>query len=71
MKATDLCTIFANALDNALEAVKDLEEKWIDIRIRQQWRMLFITFRNPTEEEMQGPVPHNKPPVYRSLQIWI
>lgn len=71
IKATDLCTIFANALDNALEAVKDLEEKWIDIRIRQQWRMLFITFRNPTEEEMQGPVPHNKPPVYRSLQIWI
>ena len=71
IKATDLCTIFANALDNALEAVKDLEEKWIDIRIRQQGRMLFITFRNPTEEEMQGPVPHNKPPVYRSLQIWI
>ena len=50
IKATDLCTIFANALDNALEAVKDLEEKWIDIRIRQQGRMLFITFRNPTEE---------------------
>ena len=51
IKATDLCTIFANALDNALEAVKDLEEKWIDIRIRQQGRMLFITFRNPTEEK--------------------
>lgn len=54
VKATDLCTIFANALDNALEAAErqqNEKRKWIYIRIRRQNAMLALVFRNPADAE--------------------
>ncbi len=60
VKATDLCTIFANALDNALEAVKELEEKWIEIRIGRQNQMMVLGFRNPTQEKEIVPAGHSR-----------
>ena len=49
---TDLCTIFANALDNALEAqtgeqAQKMKEKWIYVQIRHQNGMLNLLFENP------------------------
>lgn len=49
VRATDICTIFANALDNALESLMNQEEspKWISVYIRQQGGILSLTFQNP------------------------
>ena len=49
VRATDICTIFANAMDNALESLMGQEAgpKWISIRIRQQRGILSLTFQNP------------------------
>ena len=49
--AIDLCTIFSNAIDNAVEALKDscVSEKAIQIQFKQQGVMQFLMFRNPVE----------------------
>lgn len=49
--AIDLCTIFSNAIDNAVEALKDscVPEKEIQIQFKQQNAMQFIMFRNPVK----------------------
>lgn len=49
--AIDLCTIFSNALDNALEALKNssVPEKEIQIQCKRQNTMQFFMFRNPVE----------------------
>lgn len=52
IRPTDLCILFANALDNALEAQTDqIAGKWIRVKIRHQNDMLNLTFENPTVEE--------------------
>lgn len=45
----DICTIFANALDNAIEAVAELDsnKRWIRIEISHQEQILFVRFINP------------------------
>lgn len=46
----DLCTIFGNALDNAIEGlaqVTDPDRRRIQIRMTQENRLLFIRFENP------------------------
>lgn len=47
----DLCTILANALDNAIEATSNIDDKnkWIKFHIKVQGNMLFLSFTNPTE----------------------
>lgn len=52
IKATDICTLFSNALDNALEAQAKWEEqnpqeKWIRVQICRQGRMICLCFENP------------------------
>ncbi len=49
---TDICTIFANALDNAMEAVirADIPEAVITITIKREKRFLYISFTNPCTE---------------------
>lgn len=46
----DLCTILANALDNAIEATANLEKshKWIKLEIKVHGKMLFLSFSNPS-----------------------
>ncbi|WP_027398447.1 sensor histidine kinase [Anaerovorax odorimutans] len=50
--AIDLCTIFSNAIDNAVEALKDscIPEKEIQIQFKQQNSIQFLMFCNPVEQ---------------------
>lgn len=59
LEAVDICTIFANALDNALEALDNtsLTERWIKLNISMQGDLLFLRFANPVWQsglELQG-----------------
>ena len=49
----DICTIFSNALDNALEYLEGAQpaEKWIRIRISGQGNMWLFQFENPVMED--------------------
>lgn len=51
--AIDLCTIFSNAIDNAVEAVKEsaVPEKEIQIQFKQQNSLQFLMFRNPISQD--------------------
>ena len=50
----DWCTIFANALDNAIEYVTSAAvDRWIQVSINRQKDMLLITFINPVKDGMQ------------------
>ena len=49
MKPVDICTIFANALDNAIEACENLPEKskkWIRLALKKTDRFFSITLSN-------------------------
>lgn len=50
--AIDLCTIFSNAIDNAVESLKDnyFPKKEIQIQFNQKNGMQFFMFRNPVEK---------------------
>lgn len=51
----DLCTIFGNALDNAIEGllpVADPDLRRIQVRMTQENSLLFIRFENPYEHEL-------------------
>lgn len=52
MDPVDVCTIFANAIDNAIEAQKDLNdrEKRIQVSFVRQHAMQYIRIENPAEE---------------------
>lgn len=55
MMATDICTIFSNALDNALEALgrqNKEKSKWISIEIKQHNGLLSLIFRNPVCDDV-------------------
>lgn len=45
----DLCTIFSNAADNGIEALRDshISDKVLEIRFKRQGEMQLIMFRNP------------------------
>lgn len=51
----DICTIFSNALDNAIEALVRLEtfdfEPWIEIQCSDQGSAQLIAFENPTDSQ--------------------
>ena len=52
---TDLCIIFGNILDNALESAIKLEDniaKEINISVNKKKDYLFITITNPTKDEV-------------------
>lgn len=50
----DICTIFSNALDNALEYLEgaQLPEKWIQIKMSGQGNMWLFQFENPVESKV-------------------
>lgn len=50
--AIDLCTIFSNAIDNAVEAIKYnyVPKKEIQIQFKQKKEMQYLMFRNPVEQ---------------------
>lgn len=52
VEAIDICTIFSNAIDNGIEALKksSVSEKEIQIQFKQQNTMQFIRFRNPIDQ---------------------
>ncbi len=47
----DVCTIFSNALDNAIEETKnrDQRNRWISIDISGQGKMIVLQFKNPMD----------------------
>ena len=52
----DLYTIFGNAMDNAIECVKNLqkqEKRQIDVLIHRQHQFLIVQIMNPVEEELE------------------
>ena len=58
IEPTDLCAIFANALDNAIDYLSNSNsalEKKIGIKISSQGSMELITFENPVEDDL--PIP--------------
>lgn len=54
---TDICTIFANALDNALEYLENsgLANPWIHIGIQNQGNLLCLVFENPVADNIVLP----------------
>jgi hypothetical protein len=55
MEAMDICTIFGNALDNAIESVRklnDVEKRLIRVAVYAQNDMLMLRFENYTEEPL-------------------
>jgi hypothetical protein len=55
MSALDVCTIFSNMIDNAMEAVEILktEERKIQLNIRKTSNFLLITEKNPTASPIE------------------
>ena len=54
MKPLEVCTIFANVLDNAIEAVSKIEEdrsKWIAMSMKKTERFWVINISNATNEK--------------------
>lgn len=52
MSALDVCTIFSNIIDNAIEAVMNMPEdnRWIKLSLCNNGNFLFISEKNPTKE---------------------
>lgn len=53
MEEREICSLFGNLLDNALEAcekVTDKERKKISIKIEQHMQMLFLEIKNGTDK---------------------
>ncbi len=51
IEQVDICTIFANALDNAIEAQdnENMKKKWIKLEISCQGEIVFFRFTNPMD----------------------
>lgn len=49
IEPVDICTIFSNALDNAIEALENeaIQKRWIKLEISCQGEILFLRFTNP------------------------
>lgn len=52
---SDFCVMLANLLDNAIEAVQQLDEaageKAIHLKMARSWDVLFVSCRNPTQSD--------------------
>ena len=53
IRSFDLNVIIGNLLDNAIEASKDSEEKWLEISLKYEQGMLFIRIRNSYQNAIQ------------------
>lgn len=55
VEAQDICTIFSNLLDNAVESCGRLpkEGRWIELKIRQKNSTLLVSCQNPLGERPQ------------------
>lgn len=55
IEQVDLCTVFANAMDNALEAVKNHapQDRWILIKTQVQGSYISILFENPASADAE------------------
>ena len=65
----DLCTIFGNALDNAIESVslvKDEEKRLIHLSVSKQKQFIYIRIENYCERELQ--IGKDQMPVTSKLQ---
>ncbi len=50
MKPMDICSIFANALDNAIEAARKVEkEPWVDLKIKRTEKFFVLKVSNAAE----------------------
>lgn len=53
MESMDICILFSNLIDNALEAVAKVKEKrYLHINVTESPNMLMIIFKNPTAQEL-------------------
>ena len=52
LKATEICSIFANALDNSIEAVEDLKDPKISMEIKKTEQFLVINIANSIREKV-------------------
>lgn len=73
VEAIDLCTIFSNAIDNSVEALKDntVLRKELQIQFTQQNEMQFLMFRNQIgEHEVKSSVFNiKKNPIYHGFGL--
>lgn len=56
IKSSGLCTLFVNAIDNAIEANKeiaDVGERWISISCKKCSHMLMVSISNPTAAKVE------------------
>ena len=56
LHVTDLCTIFGNALDNAIESVsfvKDEEKRLVHLSVSRQKQFIYIRIENYCENDLQ------------------
>lgn len=53
IEAIDLCTVFSNAVDNGIEAVRKLSQsqRIIEILLAKQGNMVLLSFKNPIEKD--------------------
>lgn len=57
MKPVDVCNIFANALDNAIEAcerISDKDNRWIDLKIKKTDQFFNIKLSNSIIQDKKG-----------------
>ena len=53
MESMDICILFSNLIDNALEAVAKVKEKrYLHINVTESPNMLMIIFKNPMAQEL-------------------
>ncbi|MCL2578183.1 MAG: GHKL domain-containing protein [Defluviitaleaceae bacterium] len=55
VEIVDVATILGNLLDNALDAIETVNEKWLKLRIRHKKEVLYIKVENPFD----GRIIHN------------
>lgn len=64
LKERELCSIFGNLLDNAIESCKKMEdEKWIKVKIERKNQLFFIEIANSINQE-----PYRKGNVFLSTK---
>lgn len=54
MSAIDICTIFSNMIDNAIEATSQVDgQKWIRLSIKKHNKYLVICENNPCKQKLE------------------
>ena len=52
MKPMDVCSIFANALDNAIEAASQVTEPWVNMKIKRTEKFFIIKIANSAVQKV-------------------